>query len=145
MLRKRNNNSTERDIMAGVADTAENRQYMQKHRLWLLGEMVTMTLMTERPAAPIPTVIRVLEAECVKPTENIMPPSTQAIADSTEYFQAKQVAQVVEDWLRALMDAKPEVPIEFSLDYFRRLDGQAGGDGVAAPEKAGEEPQADGE
>ena len=103
------------------ADTPENRAYIQQHRLWLVGEIITLRLIADRPADPVKAVLAVLQAEKAKPTEVVDPPSPEVAADAKGYLQEHRIAFLVEDWLRAVLESKPAAPIEFSCEYFTKL------------------------
>lgn len=105
------------------ADTPENRAYVQKHRVWLLGEVITKKLIEEKPADPIQAICGVLQQEKSKPSEALDPPPPDVAADAKDYLQKHRVAFVVEDWLRAILEAKPEAPLDFSCDYFAKMAG----------------------
>lgn len=106
-------------------DTPDNRAYIQKHRLWLLGEVMTMTLMLQKPEKPLEVMVQTLQKENSTRTEAVDPPAQEVIAESKTYLQENKVAQTLEEWLRALIDAKPENPIQFSIDHFNNLRGAA--------------------
>lgn len=105
------------------ADTADNRAYVQKHRIWILGEVITMKLINEKPDEPVKAIVAALQAEKTKPTESLDPPPPDVAADAKEYLQRHRVAFIVEDWLRTVLEAKPEAPLDFSCEYFAKMTG----------------------
>ena len=112
-----------------AADTAENRAFIQKHRLWLLGEIITMRLITDKPEEPIAMIINVLNGEKSKQTEAIDPPAAGVAADAKDYLQKHRIAFIIEDWLRSVLEVKPENPLDFSCDYFAKMSGGASAKG----------------
>ena len=105
-------------------DTPENRVYIQKNRLWLLGEVIVMRLLTEKPANIYVTILDVLEKEKVKQTEVVDSPNSDVAAESKVFIQENRVAIVIEEWLKSCLDVKPENPLEYSLSYFGKLGGK---------------------
>ncbi len=107
-------------------DTAETRQYTQKHRLWTLGEILSFALMTKRPKDPIGEILATLEKEKEKRTEQVDAPAPEVVAESKSYVQELRVAFLFEDWFKAILEARPEDPVEFSLTFFKKVqDGQS--------------------
>lgn len=102
-------------------DTPENRSYIQRHRLWLLGEVLTMKLLQDKPEKPITAIVHILENERSEPTENIESPSPEVAAEAKEYVQRHKITALFEEWLRAALEAKPETPLDFSISYFQKI------------------------
>lgn len=102
-------------------DTAENRVYIQRNRLWLLGEVVVMKLMREKPDEPAAAALQVLEAERAKPTDSVEPPSPEDAAEAKEYLQKHNVASMIESWFHACLESKPDQALDFSIAHFKKL------------------------
>jgi hypothetical protein len=102
-------------------DTPENRMYVQRNRLWLLGEVLVKRLVEEKPDDPIAAALQVLGAEKDAATESIDPPTPEVAAQSREYLQTHKIASMVEEWLKETLEAKPENPIDFSIGYFKKV------------------------
>ncbi|CUF92616.1 Hypothetical protein, putative [Bodo saltans] len=102
-------------------DTAENRVYIQRNRLWLLGEVVVMKLMRDSPEDPIVAALQVLEAERQKPTDSVEPPTPEDAAEAKEYLQKHNVAAMIETWFHSCLENKPEHPLDFSIAHFKKL------------------------
>ena len=124
-------------------DTPENRIYIQRNRLWLLGEVIVMKLMREQPADPIATAVAVLEAEAAKPTDHIDPPTPEDAQNAKPYLQQHNIAMLIEAWFKETLEAKPEKPLPFSITFFKKQQrgggAAAAADSSAASAKAGEE------
>lgn len=117
-------------------DNAENRAYIQKHRIWILGDAVTCKLMTSMPSEPIQAVISVLTSQKQKLAAPPNQPTPEEAAEAKSYLAKHNVATMVEDWMRAVLDNKPAEPIDFSIDYFQRMENDRNDDGKAASEPA---------
>jgi hypothetical protein len=103
-----------------AADTPANRAYIQKHKLWMIGEVITMKLIFERSEKPLQTIIAVLNSEKDHPTEAVDPPPPDVAAEARDYLQRNRVAFIIEDWLKACLDEKPDDPLSYSIDYFTK-------------------------
>lgn len=117
-------------------DTPENRVYIQRNRLWLLGEVVVKKLIREKPDDAIGAILSVFEAEQSKPTDTIEPPTPEDAAEAREYLQKQNIAVIVEAWMQATLETKPENPLEFSIAHFKKLTGN---DSVAGSSTTGAE------
>lgn len=120
-------------------DTPENRIYIQRNRLWLLGEVIVMKLMREKPTDIAAAALTALEAERVKPTDSVEPPTPEDAAEAKEYLQKNNVAPIIEQWFQATLESKPENPIDFSIAHFKKLVPGAGDTGDAARENQEQE------
>ena len=121
---------------AGVAlDTADTRQYIQKHRLWLVAEYLSKELMerhvsnTKDKDVPVyDFIIEKLDAIKKKgPPEALDAPPSDLSGNSKakEYAAKSGIADAMEQWLRACLELKPAMPFEFSEAYFtHRKEGQ---------------------
>lgn len=99
-------------------DSAENRQYVQKHRLWILGDAVTFELMTTRPSDPVQKAIAVLQAQQQRLQAPAIAPTPEIATDAKEYLQKHSIATLIEEWLRTVLEHKPEDPIKFSIENY---------------------------
>lgn len=111
-------------------DTAENRQYLQKHRLWILGDAITCKLMTTRPPNPVDAILCVLRDQQTKLQSPPNQPTPEDCSEAKPYLEKHRVASMIEDWLRLCLDTKPADAVQWSIDYFRRVAGEEN-DGVA--------------
>ena len=102
-------------------DSAENRMYIQRNRLWLLGEVIAKRLIEERSPDPVHTALQVLAEEKEKQTESIDPPSPEAAAEAKEYLLQHNIAPMIEEWFKDTLLAKPESPIDFSIGFFNKM------------------------
>jgi len=102
----------------GGPDTPENKDYIQKHKLWTLGELITMHVIQTQPQNLDEFIVKVLTNEKDNPTTTIDPPSAEIAASAKAYLQEHRVAFVIEDWLRAVLEAKPDTPLDFSIAHF---------------------------
>ena len=122
---------------ASGIDSPENRAYIQKNRLWTLGEVLSAGLMTSKPADPIAKILELLEPEREKRTEQVDSPALDLVNDAKAYMTELRIAFLFEDWLKALLEARPEKPVEFSIDFFRKIQAGKGGKSSAAAASAG--------
>eukprot|EP00672_Neobodo_designis_P024329 CAMPEP_0174828088 /NCGR_PEP_ID=MMETSP1114-20130205/1124_1 /TAXON_ID=312471 /ORGANISM="Neobodo designis, Strain CCAP 1951/1" /LENGTH=132 /DNA_ID=CAMNT_0016061793 /DNA_START=73 /DNA_END=471 /DNA_ORIENTATION=+ len=106
-----------------TVDTAENRQYIQKHRVWILGDAITCCLMTQRPKDPIAAAIGVLEGQKGRLQAPPNQPSADDCSEAKGYLEEHRIATVIEDWMRTLVDTKPADAVEWSIEYFNKLSG----------------------
>eukprot|EP00759_Apiculatamorpha_spiralis_P044518 PhF_6_TR41481/c0_g1_i1/m.62881/K03809/wrbA; NAD(P)H dehydrogenase (quinone) len=104
----------------GGPDTPENKEYIQKHKLWMLGELLTMKLIQDRPTSVEPFCAEVLKREQESPTTTIDPPTPDVAANAKAYLQENRIAFVIEDWLRSVLEEKPENPLDFSIKFFSK-------------------------
>lgn len=125
-------------------DTPENRIYIQRNRLWLLGEIIVMKLMREHPKDPIAAAVAALEAEELKPTTHIDPPTPEDAQNAKSYLQEHNIAMLIEQWFKETLEAKPEKPLPFSVSFFKKQmrggaaeASAASGGGSAGDEKGG--------
>lgn len=95
-----------------------------------------MRLITDKPEDPVATIVSVFNNEKTKQTESVDPPPADVASDAKDYLQKHKIAFLVEDWLRALLEAKPEFPLDFSCDYFSKMAGNK-----QQPATSGEEQQ----
>lgn len=109
---------------ASGIDSQENRNYIQKQRLWVIGEVLSAGLMTAKPKDPVAACIDLLEKELDKRTEAVDPPSQEVVNEAKAYMTELRIAFLFEDWLKAVLEARPEKPIDFSLEFFKKV--QAG-------------------
>ena len=106
-------------------DTAETRQYTQKHRLWTLGELLSFNLMTKKPKDPIGEIVSTLEKEKEKRTEQVDAPSPEVVQEAKQYIQELRIAFLFEDWYKSMIESRAEDPLEFSIQFFKKIqDGQ---------------------
>ena len=113
-------------------DSPENRSYIQKTRLWLLGEVVVMKLLLEKPTKVYDAILDVLEKEKSKQTEVVDAPPADVAADSKSYILENKIATLVEEWYASVLEVKPENPLDYSISYFGKVRGEK--DGTAAAE-----------
>ena len=66
----------------GGPETPENKDYIQKHKLWMLGELLTMQLLQHLPPNPTEFIVTVLTAEKENPTTSIEPPPAELAASA---------------------------------------------------------------
>ena len=106
-------------------NSQETRQYTQKHRLWSLGELLSFNLMTKKPKDPISEIVSSLEKEKEKRTEQVDAPSPEVVQEAKQYVQELRIAFLFEDWYKSLLESRPEDPLEFSIQFFKKIqDGQ---------------------
>jgi hypothetical protein len=122
---------------AGAIDSQENRTYIQKQRLWTLGEAMTQALMTAKPSDPVAAILEVLGKEAQKRTEQVDPPAAEVVTEAKPYLQDRRIAFLFEDWLKAVLEARPEKPVDFSIDFFKKLQTGAAAKPAAAASAAG--------
>ncbi len=104
-------------------DSAENRQYIQKHRLWILGDAATCKLMLQKPSDPIQMIISVLTEQQQRLQAPPNAPTPEEAADAKDYLLKHNIATIMEDWLRTVLENKPEDPIKYSIEeYFANLN-----------------------
>lgn len=120
--------------MLSPADTPENRSYIQRQKLWHLGEIVSHFLVVRQPPDVNGAIAGVLYAEKQRPSDAMEQPSPTAISAAQSYLQRYQVASTIEEWLANVLDVKPVNPIDFSIDYF--LSRQQAAGGIAFAESA---------
>ena len=106
-----------------TVDTAENRQYIQKHRVWILGDAITCHLMTVKPEDPIAAAIGVLEGQKARLQAPPSQPSADECSEAKAYLERHRIASVIEDWMRTLVDTKPADAVAWSIDYFNKVGG----------------------
>lgn len=102
-------------------DSQESRQYVQKHRLWTIGEVLSFHLMTKKPKDPLSEIIATLVVEKEKRTEQVDAPSAELVAEAKQYIQELRIPFLMEDWYKALIESKPEDPIEYSVEFFKKI------------------------
>jgi hypothetical protein len=119
-------------------DSPENRAYIQKTRLWLIGEVVVMKLLVEKPANVFDAIVEILEKEKQKQTETVEAPSAEVAADSKAFIMENKIAVLVEEWYASVLEVKPQDPIDYSLSYFNKLKAEK--NGTAEPAAAQEQP-----
>jgi hypothetical protein len=123
-------------------DTAENRQYIQKHRLWILGDAITCKLITEQPSDPFAAALSVLEGQRSRLQAPPNQPTTEELTNAKDYLEKGHIATLVEDWLRHTLESKPDDAVQWSIDYFNRL---ANDDEVATTDTAADKTKDEGE
>ena len=67
-------------------------------------------------------------------------PTVEECSEAKAYLEQHGVATMVEDWLRALLEAKPSDAVQWSIEYFGRLGTD---DSAAAPGPAGKQQSAE--
>ncbi len=102
-------------------DSPENRAYIQKTRLWLIGEVVVMKLLQEKPANIFDAILDILAKEKQKQTETVEAPSAEVATDSKEYISENKIAVLIEAWYSSVLEVKPADPIDFSVSYFAKV------------------------
>jgi hypothetical protein len=102
-------------------DSQESRQYVQKHRLWTIGEVLSFTLMTKKPKDPLTEILATLGKEKEKRTEQVDAPSAELVAESKQYVQELRIPFLIEDWYKNLIESRPEDPLEFSIEFFKKI------------------------
>lgn len=113
-------------------DNPQKRAYVQEHRLWLLGEVIAMTLMHQRPENPLDIVLGVLRSEQRKRTESVDPPPLDIVNETKVYLQAHRIPNLLEEWMRYLTESQPLNPLEWSIQYFTEVQNTRSGVGNLA-------------
>eukprot|EP00742_Colponemidia_sp_Colp-10_P023261 GILJ01027674.1.p1 GENE.GILJ01027674.1~~GILJ01027674.1.p1 ORF type:complete len:132 (+),score=27.60 GILJ01027674.1:49-396(+) len=80
-----------------------------------------MKLLKEKPEKPITAIVNMLENERNEATESIESPSPELAAEAREYVQKHKITALFEEWLRATIEAKPEIPLDFTISYFQKV------------------------
>lgn len=112
-------------------NTVDNLAYVKQHRLWRLAEYLAHGIMTTLPPNPpkfvleeIAVIEEMMDGILWQLPENLEPPSQKVARDSKAYAQRYGIASLINDWLRAVLDAKPANPLEFTKEYFRQKVGE---------------------
>lgn len=103
-------------------DTVENRAYAQLHKIWIMGDYAVMSVMKRKPDAPLDGMYAALQNFKTNPkTSSPDMPSQDLASQAADYLAKHDLAVVTNKWYAALLEAKPENPMDFSLSYFEAL------------------------
>ena len=110
-------------------DAGEHKAYIQKHRIWVLGDMVTKKVLSERPPenkAVLTLIVNTLKEEASKvsdkPLADVDPPAAGEVGpELKEYLLMQKLPEMIEAWLKHLLDTRPEKAIDASVEYFEKL------------------------